>query len=271
MRMKAAKGLIVGLALATRGTLPAASETVQLQQLHGLYMVPVRINDAVAIPFILDSGASEVAIPQDVFLVLLRSGTVNDSDFIGTGTYIMADGSKQSSRRFVLHEMAVGSQILTNVVANVISVKGDPLLGQSFLSKLPAWTIDNARQALVFNGGPAGEPQQATVPIEERSLQVVRAFYTALERADGANASRLVIPEKRSRGPLSASEITGFYSSLAKPLRLLNIRPSSIDAVEVLYQYSSPGGRPCRGSAVVSLAYRGDELLIDAIKAIENC
>jgi predicted aspartyl protease len=165
MSMKAAKHLIVGLALATLGTLPAASETIQLQQFHGIYMVPVRVNDAVAIPFVLDSGASEVAIPEDVFLVLLRSGTVDDSDFIGTGTYVMADGSKQSSRRFVLHKMAVGIHIITNVVANVVSVKGDPLLGQSFLSELPTWTIDNARHALVLNGGPAGEPQQATVPI----------------------------------------------------------------------------------------------------------
>src|SRR5260370_19572414 len=45
--------------------------------------------------------------------------------FRSTGTYVMADGSKQSSRRFVLHKMAVGSQSLTNVVANVVSVKGD--------------------------------------------------------------------------------------------------------------------------------------------------
>src|SRR5207302_5320278 len=111
----------------------AIGESIQLEQLHEIYMVPVRINDAVAIPFVLDTGASEVAIPQDVFLVLLRSGTVKDSDFIGTGTYVMADGSKQSSRRFVLHTMAVGSRIITNVVANVVSVKGDPLLGQSFL------------------------------------------------------------------------------------------------------------------------------------------
>lgn len=165
MSMKAAKDLIVGLVLATLETLPAASETIQLQQLHGIYMVPVRVNDTVAIPFVLDSGASEVAIPQDVFLVLLRSGTVNDTDFIGTGTYVMADGSQQSSRQFVLHKMAVGSHIISNVVANVVSVKGDPLLGQSFLSQLPAWTIDNARHALVLNRGPAGEPQQATVPI----------------------------------------------------------------------------------------------------------
>ena len=40
-----------------------------------------------------------------------------------------------------------------------MSVGGDPLLGQTFLSKLPAWAIDNARQALVIGGGTAqGSP-----------------------------------------------------------------------------------------------------------------
>src|ERR1700681_1970305 len=70
--MNATRSLIAGLALVILGTLPASSESIQLEQLHGIYMVPVRINDAVAIPFVLDSGAAEVAITEDVFLVLLR-------------------------------------------------------------------------------------------------------------------------------------------------------------------------------------------------------
>jgi|GEM_PF-4601845 len=114
-------------------------------------MLPVRINDAVAIPFVLDSGAAEVSIPLDVFLTLRRTGTVGQSDFIGTGTYTLADGSTTSSERYVLHKMAVGSHVITNVVANVAPVQGDPLLGESFLVRLPAWSIDNARHALVLN------------------------------------------------------------------------------------------------------------------------
>jgi hypothetical protein len=41
---------------------------------------------------------------------------------------------------------------------NVAPVKGDPPPGQSFLSKLLAWTIDNQRHALVLNdtAGPVG-------------------------------------------------------------------------------------------------------------------
>lgn len=54
-------------------------------------MVPVQINDMIPIPFVLDSGASEVVIPADVLSVLRRTGTVKDSDFIGTGTYVLAE------------------------------------------------------------------------------------------------------------------------------------------------------------------------------------
>ena len=85
------------------------SETIQLKLEHGIYMVPVRINDAIAIPFVLDSGASEVSIPDDVFSVLWRSGTVSQSDFIGAGIYTLADGSTRLSNRYVLHKMTVGT------------------------------------------------------------------------------------------------------------------------------------------------------------------
>jgi hypothetical protein len=62
---------------------PAISETIQLQHQGGTYMVPVRINETIILPFVVDSGAAEVSIPTDVFLTLLRSGTVKQSDFVG--------------------------------------------------------------------------------------------------------------------------------------------------------------------------------------------
>ena|SRR6266851_3454508 len=245
---------------------PAAAETIQLERQGGIYMLPVRINGSITLPFVLDSGASDVSIPADVFLTLTRTGTVKTSDFAGSGTYTLADGSEQESKRFVLHELRVGDHVIRNVIANVAPVKGDPLLGQSFLSKLPTWTIDNARHALVLNDMPS--PGSVDVPT---SLEVVRAFYTALGKADGVNASRLVIPEKRLKGPFAASEITKFYSSLARPLRLVETTPSNVNIVEVQYQYASPDGRPCQGKAVVNLVGRGDELLIESIQASDHC
>jgi hypothetical protein len=57
-------GLIagLGLSLAMLATQPASSETIQLEPQHGVFMLPVRINDAITIPFVLDSGASGVVI-----------------------------------------------------------------------------------------------------------------------------------------------------------------------------------------------------------------
>jgi predicted aspartyl protease len=40
--------------------------------------------------------------------------------------------------------------VIENVRGSVANVKGDLLLGQSFLSRFKSWSIDNARQALVL-------------------------------------------------------------------------------------------------------------------------
>ena len=69
---------------------------------------PGRINDAVAVTFILDTGASDVLIPDEVARELERAGKLDRGDFIGTRTYVLADGSKVPSRRVLLRELTVG-------------------------------------------------------------------------------------------------------------------------------------------------------------------
>src|ERR1700682_100004 len=129
-------GLIGGLLSEIFATSTAYSESVKLKQLGGVYMLPVHINDTVTVPFVLDSGAAEVSIPTDVFSVLRRSETISQSDFIGTGTYTMADGTTLSSDRYILHKMSVGNHIITDVIANVVPVKG----GSTPRAKLPSET-----------------------------------------------------------------------------------------------------------------------------------
>jgi clan AA aspartic protease (TIGR02281 family) len=142
----------------------ASAEQVMLEREHGVYMVPVRINQAVSIPFILDSGAAEVAIPADVFMTLMRSHSVSEKDFIGEGIFVTADGTKHRSQQFILREVQVGTHIIKNVVANVVPIEGDPLLGQSFLSRLPAWSIDNNSHVLNLAAGEAAEANREPIP-----------------------------------------------------------------------------------------------------------
>ena len=72
----------------------ASLSFVPLEEFRGTFLVPVTINEQLTLRFVIDSGASDVVIPSDVISTLRRTGTIETSDFLGTGEYILADGSK---------------------------------------------------------------------------------------------------------------------------------------------------------------------------------
>ena len=128
----------------------SSRHTIPLETKGGTFQVSAVINGAVTGKFTLDSGATDVTIPSDVFWTLVRGGSVQDSDLLGESTYVLADGSKQKSQTFLIHSLAVGDVVTENVTAS-ISENGDTyLLGQSFLRRLKSWSIDNRRHALVI-------------------------------------------------------------------------------------------------------------------------
>ena len=124
------------------------SDGVALVEQGGTYTVPVTINDLLPLNFILDSGASDVSIPADVVLTLIRTGTLKESDFIGSQTYRLADGSTIESKQFTIRSMTVGGRRVTDITGSVADVQGSLLLGQSFLKKFKSWSIDNNQHRL---------------------------------------------------------------------------------------------------------------------------
>lgn len=154
--------------LTTSNSVPAPSDNetdVPLQPQGGIYVVPGLINNALTLNFMVDSGASDVSIPADVVLTLIRAGTITQNDFTGSQTYTTADGRQLPSQTFRLRSLAVGNKVVENVDALVAPVQGDLLLGQSFLSRFSSWSMDNGRHVLVLgdlndNAG-AGEPDSA--------------------------------------------------------------------------------------------------------------
>jgi clan AA aspartic protease (TIGR02281 family) len=133
----------------------------------GTFAVPVTINNQLTLKFVVDSGASDVSIPTDVVSTLVRTGTIADTDFLGSRTYKLADGSTVPSQRFLIPSLKVGNRTLENVTASIAPVAGQLLLGQSFLRRFKSWSIDNARSALILNGDPT--PADGSQP-EEPSL-----------------------------------------------------------------------------------------------------
>jgi hypothetical protein len=132
-------------------TAETSQDVVQLELHNGVFAVPVIINGAIIIPFVLDSGSADVQLPAEVVLTLIRTGTLSEQDFIGASSYVLANGTTLRSPRFRIREMRVGGHVVSNVAASVgPAVSSDALLGQSFLSKLPAWTLDNKRHVLLL-------------------------------------------------------------------------------------------------------------------------
>jgi len=123
---------------------------IPMKKQGGTYVVPVIINNTLTLDFTVDSGASDVSIPEDVVRTLVRTGTIKDTDFTGEQTYVLADGSKVKSKTFRIRSLKVGDRVLENVLGSVSSMNGSLLLGQSFLGRFKSWSIDNSRHALVL-------------------------------------------------------------------------------------------------------------------------
>ena len=124
----------------------ASGDEIRLERRGGTYLVPVAINGTITLKFVLDSGASDVLIPADVFLTLLRTGTVSERDILGSQIYSLADGSTLKGTRFLIRELRVGNHVINDVVASVGPVTGDLLLGLSFLSRFGTVTLNNQEQ-----------------------------------------------------------------------------------------------------------------------------
>ena len=127
--------------------------TISLKSDGGTYVVPVQINGAITLDFVIDSGASDVSVPADVVSTLIRTGTIRDSDFIGKQTYILADGSKAPSAVFMIRSLKVGNTVIENVKGDIAPAQASLLLGQSFLQHFKSWSINNATHELILETG----------------------------------------------------------------------------------------------------------------------
>jgi len=123
---------------------------VPLVNVHGTYSVPVTINGYLPLDFTLDSGASDVSIPQDVFTVLLRAGKITQDDVIGSQTYTDAEGQSHEAATFTIRSLKVGDIEVQNVRGSVAPPEAPLLLGQSFLRSFKSWSIDNSTHELVL-------------------------------------------------------------------------------------------------------------------------
>jgi aspartyl protease family protein len=118
-------------------------KTIKLIRNGNLLEVPVRLNDVITLNFIFDTGASDISIPIDVFTTLIKTGTLNESDLIGSKQYKFANGKTEIQKVFRLKQLDIGELSFSNVEISVSPTPDSPLLlGQSLISKFGKYFID---------------------------------------------------------------------------------------------------------------------------------
>lgn len=158
----------------------AVADAVRLDTTDGeLFAVPVVVNDTMVLRFTVDTASTDVSVSEDVYLKLMRNGTLTPEDMIDVQNYRLANGTEQKSPRFRFRSLRVGNVELRGVIGSVVVQNGDLLLGQSFLSRLKSWSIDNERHVFLIN-----EPDSSQRPLVRSTVVDSGAS------ANGASANR---------------------------------------------------------------------------------
>ena len=126
-------------------------QIVAVEPHAGAFVVPVVLNDVLTAKFIVDSGAADVSITEDLVSALMKSGTMTGADLLGNKTYMLADGSLAPSKIYRLASLRIGGMVMQNITVRISPAKSSLLLGQSFLSRLKSWSMDNSRQVMIIN------------------------------------------------------------------------------------------------------------------------
>lgn len=96
----------------------------------------------------VDTGATEMTVSENVAEALLANG---EAEKTSDEQAILADGSKITSKRVIIHEVKIGMHRLHNVAAAIVPNDAGMLLPFPILNALGIVTIDTAANKLIFN------------------------------------------------------------------------------------------------------------------------
>lgn len=121
-----------------------------MERKDGVTYVWIEVN-GIPLKFIFDTGASSIFISPAEALVLVKQGTLEESDIIGTENYQDATGGISEGTVINLKEVKMGNKILRNVKASVSdNIQSPLLLGQSALEQFGSIEIDNKNARIIL-------------------------------------------------------------------------------------------------------------------------
>jgi aspartyl protease family protein len=128
-----------------------SSKTVLKMKLeNGVYKVPIEVN-GVFMDFIFDTGAGMISISETEAAFLYKQGTIDESDFLGNGKFIDANGGVSENKILNLKSVRIGNKVLQNIQASIVPNSEAPLLlGQTALSQFGKIIIDYQHKVIIL-------------------------------------------------------------------------------------------------------------------------
>lgn len=124
-------------------------EVIPLYESGGVSMLGINLG-SVEVNAILDSGASDISIPESLESILLKNNIISEKDYLQPGLYAIADGSIKVSSRFIVPYIIVDGIRVNKVQCSTNESDNIVLLGKSFLNRFKSWKIENEFNHLIL-------------------------------------------------------------------------------------------------------------------------
>lgn len=118
----------------------------------GVKIVDVKINDAIGVNMIVDTGCSGAMISLSEARYLVEKGALTPEDVVGEGQSMVADGRVIANMVVRLDKITIGNKLTaSNVLASVSENLNSPLLiGNEVLDRVKTIAIDNENNNILF-------------------------------------------------------------------------------------------------------------------------
>ena len=170
-----------------------AQERIRMTLEDGIYTVPCEVN-GLKLKFVFDTGAADVHLSLIEAAFMLKNGYIDSDDFLGTGTYSMADGSITENALVNLKTIKIGNTIIRNVTACISSkIDASLLLGQSAIKKLGPFLIDGEYLVLNATSSNPPNPSQSKNNELKNSIATNTATNTKSDKSSKSNSGSIKI------------------------------------------------------------------------------